>query len=79
MPDAAINAPFWTLAAAAGAAIGVLYVIACHTRNMTGVHDLKVRVETIRADHLKRRQAQKDAEVIYAEPVSDGNAGRKAA
>jgi len=67
------------LAIAAGAAVGVLYVIACQVRNKTSVHDLKIQVEVMRADYERRKQAMKGEEVIFAEPVEESVSVKNAA
>jgi len=62
------------LAIGAAAAVGVLYAIACQVRNHTDVSDLKVRVESMRADYEQRQKAAKAGEEIIAEVVGEGTA-----
>ena len=62
---------YFFLAIAAASAIGVLYAIACQVRNQTSVHDLKIKVEAMRADYERRKQAMKASEVIIAVPVDE--------
>jgi hypothetical protein len=50
------------LAVAAGIAVlSVLHYLACSIRNTTYVHDMRVRVATIRKDQAERVQALADA------------------
>ena len=57
----------------------MLYIIACQVRNQTNVHDLKVKVEALRADYDRRKRAMKAQEVIIAEPIEDAAPLKKAA
>ncbi len=64
-----------SLAIAVAASVGVLYAIACQIRNQTSFDDLKVKVEAMRADYERRREAAKARAEIFAEPVEEGATG----